>query len=157
MNGSSIECAAALDRTLIDLLNLSLVTNQARWNLTGPGFGALRQVLDELAACTAGAADAVAGHAVTVGHHPDARAAVIARANVLSAIDPGPVGDADAITLFNAALGTVIGRLHTSVNAVADDPVTGNLLIGIARYLERTAWIIRAQGPAAVAAHRVVI
>jgi starvation-inducible DNA-binding protein len=150
----SIECATALDRTLIDLLNLSLVANQARWNLAGPGFGPLRQVLGELAACAAGAADSVAERAVTVGHYPDARAEVIARANVLPAIDPGPVGDTDAITIFDTALGTVIGRLRTSMDAVADDLVTGDLLIGIARYLERTAWIIRAHGPVAAAAHR---
>jgi starvation-inducible DNA-binding protein len=143
---ASIQCATALDQTLVDLVNLMLLANQARWNLTGSGFCPVSRLLGDLAAQAADASGQVAERAATIGHHCDARAEVIARANVLPAVDPGPVADSDAIAVFDAALSIVTTRLRAAIDAVADDLVTGDLLIGITGDLERTAWVIRAHG-----------
>ena len=142
----SIQGATALDHTLTDLISLSLLANQIRWNLTGPAFSPVRRLLGELADRAGDGADSVAERAVIIGHHPDGRVEVIARRNVLPTVDPGPVPDVHAIALFDTALGTVITRLRTAMDAVADDLVTGDLFISIARDLERAAWVFRAHG-----------
>ena len=141
---TSSQYATALDRTLTDLVNLGLLARQARWNLVGPGFYGLQQVLGTLADRAGTAADAVAERAVSVGHHPDVRAEVVARGNVLPVIAPGPVRDTEATAALSTALNTVVTRLRDAMNAVADDLVTGDLLIEITRDLEHLAWVIRA-------------
>lgn len=136
--------ATALDATLTDLVNLGLLADQAHWNLTGPAFGPLNVRFDDLAGVARGAADTVAERAITLGHHPDGRAATIAHDNVLPDLQPGEVRDSDAVAAIEAILGVVITRLHTAIDASCEDPVTQGLLIRIAGTLEKQAWMVRA-------------
>ncbi|MFE1500266.1 ferritin-like domain-containing protein, partial [Streptomyces albidoflavus] len=54
---------AALQATLVDLLDLSLVAKQAHWNLYGPRFRPVHVQLDEVAAIARDHADMVAERA----------------------------------------------------------------------------------------------
>jgi starvation-inducible DNA-binding protein len=57
---------------------------------------------------------------------------------------PGPIADVDVIDAFEEILDTIINRLHHALDAASEDPITEDLLTGIAAGLEKQAWMIRA-------------
>jgi len=136
----------ALDRALVDLINLGLLAKQAHWNLVGPGFRGLHLLLDDIADVARSRGDEVAERAITLGHHPDGRAKTVAEGDVLPGVSPGALRDTDAVAIFGAILGTVTIRLRDAIHAVGDDLVTQDLLTGVTADLEKLAWMVRAHG-----------
>jgi starvation-inducible DNA-binding protein len=133
----------AIDAALCDLINLGLLAKQAHWNLHGPAFRSLHILLDEIADFARNSGDELAERATARGHHPDGRAATVARSNSLD-LAPGPIADVDVIDAFDEILDTIIKRLHHALDAASEDRVTEDLLTGIAAGLEKQAWMIRA-------------
>jgi starvation-inducible DNA-binding protein len=135
--------AEAIDTSLCDLIGLELLAKQARWNVHGPGFHSLHLLFEEIAqgACTS--VDEVARRAIELGHHPDGRAATVARASAID-LPEGAIQDGDAVALFDEILEAVAGRLHVSLEAADDDPVTHVVLTRIAARIEQYACVLRA-------------
>ncbi len=79
--------ADALQGTLVDLLDLSLLAKQAHWNLYGPQFRSLHLQFDEVVTIVRAQADEVAERASTIGASPDGQAATIASS---SSLPPSP-------------------------------------------------------------------
>ena len=148
MNGSEHLQSSALDGALANLLDLGLLANQARWNISGPRFLTMRLVLDEIADFARTSADRVAERAITLGDAPDGRAASIAKLSSLPTIEPGGLRDAVATATFEAILDAVVDRVHTAMEAFETDLVTLHLFTGILAMIERYAWIVRAQSDA---------
>ena len=139
----STSVAAAIEASLCDLINLSLLAKQAHWNVHGPGFRSLHLLLDEVADLARSSGDEVAERAITLGHHPDGRATTVA-ARSSSDLLPGAIADVDVIDAFDRILGTTIAGLRRAREAASDDPVTQDLLTGIEAGLHKQAWMIRA-------------
>jgi starvation-inducible DNA-binding protein len=133
----------AIDASLCDLINLGLLAKQAHWNLHGPAFRSLHLLLDEVADFARNSGDELAERAIARGHNPDGRAATVAHGSSLD-LAPGPIADVDVIHAFDEILDTIINRLHHALDAASEDPVTADLLTGIAAALEKLAWMIRA-------------
>src|SRR4051794_6370472 len=70
--------AAALQATLVDLVDLSLVAKQAHWNLVGRQFHDVHLHLDELVDTARKYSDQVAERTVAIGVPADGRAATVA-------------------------------------------------------------------------------
>ena len=138
--------ANALDRELVDLLDLGLLAKQAHWNIVGPRFRAIHLLLDDLAEFARHSADRVAERAVTLGHSPDGRAATIAELSSLSGLRRGELRDVEVITAFVAILDTVSDDLHAALDAFERDYVTIELLTSVLADVDRFAWMLRAQG-----------
>jgi starvation-inducible DNA-binding protein len=138
--------ANALDRELVDLLDLGLLAKQAHWNIVGPRFRAIHLLLDDLAYFARHSADRVAKRAVTLGHSPDGRAATIAELSSLSGLRRGELRDVEVITAFVAILDTVADDLHAALDAFEKDYVTVELLTSVLADVDRFAWMLRAQG-----------
>ena len=136
---------AALDKALSDLITLGMLAKHAHWNVTGPSFLLLHTTLADLANLAENAADTLAERAITLGHHPDGRPEMVAAANSLSPLEPGPLRDQDAVLAFVTILDSVITGLHTTLDSFAEDPVTEDLLVRFVGPLEIHAWMIRAQ------------
>ena len=137
---------AVLNRTLADLVDLSLVAKQSHWTLVGRGFRSIHLQLDEVVDAVRIFADDVAERAVTIGVVPDGRAVTVAAESAISAHPDGWIKDTDVIDYFIAALTTVIGRLRHGINATADaDVVSQDLLIGITAALEKQLWMFQAE------------
>ena len=137
--------ASALDSTLADLLDLTLLAKHSHWNVSGPRFQSVHAFLDELAELAIESADDVAERAVTLGHSPDGRAAKIASSSSLPRVAGGPATDAQTIAAFTAILDAIVSRIHVARQAFDTDPVTVDLLTRIVGRLEKCAWIVRAQ------------
>jgi starvation-inducible DNA-binding protein len=138
--------ANALDKELVDLLDLGLLAKHAHWNMVGPRFQAIHLLLDDLAQFARHSADRVAQRAVTLGHSPDGRAATIADLSSLSGLRRGELRDVQVIAAFVAILAIVADDLHSAVDAFEKDYVTVELLTSVLAEVERFAWMLRAQG-----------
>ncbi|WP_327269614.1 DNA starvation/stationary phase protection protein [Streptomyces sp. NBC_01218] len=137
---------AALQATLADLLDLSLVAKQAHWNVYGPRFRSVHLQLDEVATAARNHADTVAERAATLGVSPDGRAATIAGASGVPALPPGWTEDSDAVEALVRALSAVTARLRRRIaEAGPADVVTEDLLIGLTADLERQSWMFQAE------------
>jgi starvation-inducible DNA-binding protein len=137
--------ASILDQTLADLISLGMLAKQAHWNVEGPNFRSLHLLLDELADLARESGDEIAERAITLGHHPDGRAATVAAQNALPDLHAGPIRDQDVTVAFDAILDTSIRGMHQALDTTDNDPVTQDAITTIAGRLEKIAWMIRAR------------
>ncbi|MFE7328483.1 DNA starvation/stationary phase protection protein [Streptomyces sp. NPDC057565] len=136
----------ALQATLVDLLDLSLVAKQAHWNLYGPRFRSVHLQLDEVVTSARLYADTVAERAAALGVSPDGRAATIAETSGVPAFPSGWTKDVDTVEAlvrtFSAVVERVRGRIEETGPA---DAVTQDLLIGLTADLEKQSWMFQAE------------
>ncbi|MER5949489.1 DNA starvation/stationary phase protection protein [Streptomyces sp. NPDC001904] len=136
----------ALQATLVDLLDLSLVAKQAHWNLYGPRFRSIHLQLDEVVGTARDFADAVAERAAALGVSPDGRAATIAATSGAPAFPAGWTKDVDAVDALVRTFAAVIARARTHVELTGPvDAVTQDLLIGLTAALEKQSWMFQAE------------
>ncbi|MFE9621697.1 Dps family protein [Streptomyces sp. NPDC006527] len=136
----------ALQRTLVDLLGLSLIGKQAHWNIVGPRFRSIHLQLDEVVATARSYSDTVAERAAALGLPPDGRPETIASAFTLPSPKDGWLRDEDVVQLLTETLGTAIERLRERIEATEKpDPVTQDLLIAITAELEKQRWMFEAE------------
>jgi len=136
----------ALQATLVDLLDLSLVAKQAHWNLVGRQFHDVHLHLDELVGTSRRYADEVAERAAALGVTPDGRASAVAAGSTLPEFPAGWVEDRDAIRRIFEAVDVVARRLRPRIDeADKADRVTQDLFIEIVRDLEKARWMWQAQ------------
>lgn len=136
----------ALQRALVDLVDLSLVAKQVHWNVIGPRFRSIHLQLDEVVDSARQHSDTVAERASALGVPPDGRAATVARGSGIGSVPQGWVKDTDAVGTLVSALGAVITRMRERVESTAEaDPVSQDIFIGITADLEKHHWMFQAE------------
>ncbi|NEA41436.1 DNA starvation/stationary phase protection protein [Streptomyces sp. SID11385] len=136
----------ALQATLVDLLDLSLLAKQAHWNLYGPRFRSIHLQLDEVVTTARAFADTVAERAAALGVSPDGRADTIAAGTRLPAFPPGWRKDTEAVEDLVQIFAVIIREVRARIAETADaDQVTQDLLIGLAAELEKQSWMFQAE------------
>jgi starvation-inducible DNA-binding protein len=136
----------ALQGSLVDLIDLSLVAKQAHWNLTGRNFRSLHLQLDEVVTLARAQMDIMAERAIAIGVNPDGRAATVARDTQLSQPGDGYVKDEAVVTTFTSLLAGISQRFRERLSSVEEaDPVTENLLEDTLHELEKMHWMFQAQ------------
>lgn len=136
-----------LQSTLVELIDLSLQGKQAHWTVTGPAFRAVHAELDEIVDDARTWYDDVAERLSALDVAPDGRAATVAAGTPLEGLPAGWQADRDVVVRFTDRLEAIAARLRERITAVGDnDPLSQDLLIGIARDLEKHAWMLRVQG-----------
>ena len=134
----------ALQQALVDLTDLSLLGTQAHWNIQGSRFRALHLQLDEIVEEVRVGADDVAERLAALGGTPDGRAATVAAQTGLKQIEAGVLKVDDVYPQFEELLMGASDRIKATLDAVDEvDHLTNDLLIGIARGLEKQAWMLR--------------
>jgi starvation-inducible DNA-binding protein len=137
---------AALQATLVDLIDLSLVAKQAHWNLVGRQFHDVHLHLDELVATARKYSDEVAERAASIGVSPDGRADTVASTSSIPGFDEGWVKDRDAIRQIFESVDTAARRVRPRIGETEkSDQVTQDLLIEITGQLEEARWMWQAQ------------
>lgn len=135
----------ALQESLVDLIDLSLVAKQAHWSVVGPRFRSIHLALDEVVADARTFVDEVAERATAVGVSPDGRSATVAANSALDEVSAEFTSDDKVVLVMTEALEAAIKRLRANIGKVGDDPVTEDLLIGISARLEQLHWMWQAQ------------
>lgn len=136
----------ALQQTVVDLIDLSLIAKQAHWNVVGSHFRSVHLGLDEVVAAAREFTDAAAERATAIGVSPDGRAATVVKESSAAGVDDGWQPDTQVIASMVDNLWAIITRLRGHIEATETaDPVTQDLLIAIAARLEQLHWMWQAQ------------
>lgn len=137
----------ALQQAVVDLTELALRGKQMHWNIQGDHFRSLHLFLDEIIAEVRLAGDEAAERLITIGTAPDGRAETVAKTTILEPIEGGILATDKVYQQYEADLLKVSQNIKDSLDEVDEaDPLTGDLLIGVCRGLEKNAWMLRSQG-----------
>ncbi|GAA1019773.1 MULTISPECIES: Dps family protein [Amycolatopsis] len=136
----------ALQATLTDLIDLSLIAKQAHWNVVGQNFRSAHLQLDELVSTARQYVDEVAERAAAIGVSPNGKAkTVVATSGAPEYPDNWQSVDS-TISAIVDTLATLIERLRKRIDETdKSDLVTQDLLIEITRALEEAHWMWQAQ------------
>ena len=136
----------ALQETVVDLVDLSLVAKQAHWNLVGRQFRDIHLHLDELVTTARTYTDNAAERAAAIGVSPDGRAGTVSKETGLPEFPNGWVSDRDTVLTIFETVDAAVRRLRPRIEETdKTDPVTQDLFIEIARALEEARWMWQAQ------------
>lgn len=137
---------AALQATLTDLIDLTLIAKQAHWNVVGTNFRSVHLQLDELVATARAHTDDVAERASAIGVSPLGTARSVAADSGLPDYPTGWRSDRATVESIVATLGAVVERLRPRIDETdKTDPVTQDLLITVATAMEEAHWMWQAQ------------
>ncbi|MEV0403726.1 DNA starvation/stationary phase protection protein [Actinoallomurus sp. NPDC050550] len=137
---------AALQESLVDLIDLHLLAKQAHWNLTGRHFRSIHLQLDEVVAIARDHADTVAERAVAIGFNPDGRARTVAETTKVHQLDAGYLHDDKVVAAITDMLAEMIQRFRARIETTDEsDLVTQDLLITVAQDLEKQHWMFEVQ------------
>jgi starvation-inducible DNA-binding protein len=144
--GEADKTTAILQERLASLVDLTLTLKHVHWNVVGPGFKAVHEMMDEQTTQTRDMVDAVAERISTLGGVAGGLATQVVE--MRTADDEYALGRAPVLAHLGA-LDKVyerIGRGHReAIGRVSSlDPVTEDLLIGQAAVLELNHWFVRA-------------
>lgn len=137
--------STALQTSLVDLIDLSLVAKQVHWSVVGPRFQSVHEALDEIVADARTFTDEVAERATAVGVSPDGRAKTVSADSALDEASAEFTSDDKVIRVITEALAATIKRLRSNIEKVGGDPVTEDLLIGISARFEQLHWMWEAK------------
>ena len=136
----------ALQGTLVDLIDLSLLAKQAHWNLVGRRFRSVHLQLDEVVLAARNFSDLVAERLVTVGVPADGRSGTVARETGLPQLGEGWLGDDFVVSNLVELHAAVIQRMRERIAEVEDaDAVSHDLLIQLTADLEKAHWMWQAE------------
>ena len=133
-----------LNRDLATLTDLAAAYKQAHWNVLGPGFAELHRLFDEHAHECHAYADVVAERAVALGGvaHGTLQAAV-----EYSALTPFPVeerGERRLLQELARRVERTADELRVAISSSAEEPVTQDLYVEVARGIEKQRWMLLA-------------
>ncbi|MDP0396886.1 Dps family protein [Tsukamurella strandjordii] len=137
---------AALQGSLVDLIDLGLIAKQAHWNVVGSQFRSVHLQLDELVTDSRTFVDEVAERAAAIGVSPDGRAETVAKTASTVGFEGGWQQDGTVVAKIVQNLAAVVTALRARIEATESaDPVTQDLLISITARLEQLHWMWQAQ------------
>jgi starvation-inducible DNA-binding protein len=139
------EIAAALQQRLNALNDLALTLKHIHWNVVGPHFIAVHEMLDPQVEAARAMADEVAERIATLGSSPVGTPGALVKDRTW---DDYSIGRADAIAHLGALdlvyQGVIADHREAAESTDETDPVTNDLLIGQLRQLEQYHWFVRA-------------
>jgi starvation-inducible DNA-binding protein len=136
----------ALQSTVVDLIDLSLIGKQAHWNVVGPNFRSAHLQLDELVDIARKYVDAVAERANAIGISPNGKAKTVVASSSVPEYPDNWQSVETTVAAIVDILGVLIQRLRQRIDATdKSDLVTQDLLIEVTEELEKAHWMWQAQ------------
>lgn len=137
--------ADVLQGRLDSLLDLGLTLKHIHWNVVGPGFIAVHEMLDDQVAGAREMADEVAERIATLGSVPNGLAGLLVQRRTWSDYSLGrAITQAHLGALDKVYDGVVAGHRDGITATEGVDAVTADLLTGQAGRLELYQWFVRA-------------
>ncbi|TFV87096.1 DNA starvation/stationary phase protection protein [Blastococcus sp. CT_GayMR20] len=135
----------ALQGTLVDLSDLSLIAKQVHWTIVGRNFRSIHLQLDDVVDTARQYTDVAAERAAAIGVLPDGRVDAL---RAQSRVPQPPVEwiqTEDAIAFFVDVFDQMVARMRERIDATEEDQVTQDLLIEITAALEKHYWMWQAE------------
>lgn len=143
--GAADEVAEVLQGRLDSLLDLGLTLKHIHWNVVGPGFIAVHEMLDDQVAGARQMADEVAERIATLGNVPNGLPGLLVQRRTWDDYSLGrAVTQAHLGALDKVYDGIVAAHRKAISTTEGVDPVTADLLTGQAGRLELFQWFVRA-------------
>jgi starvation-inducible DNA-binding protein len=146
--GDAEKTAAILQERLASLIDLSLTLKHIHWNVSGPGFKAIHEMMDEQTVTVRDMLDEVAERISTLGAVPDGLASSVVekRSGEDYQLGLAPVMDhLKALSEVYERMG--VGHRDAIEQVSSLDPVSEDILIGQTAQLEMNHWFVRAHFP----------
>lgn len=138
-----------LNARLSDVISLAMATKQAHWNIKGPGFIGVHELLDEVADRLRESSDLIAERAVILGGYARGTAEVVAQETSMATY---PVEEKDIQIHIEALrerfldVGSKIRAGIDEAGEIGDDD-TEDLFTEVSRQIDKDAWFIAANAP----------
>lgn len=143
---ASPELGAALQRVLVDLIELHLQGKQAHWNVVGTNFRDLHLQLDEIVDFAREASDTVAERMRALDAVPDGRSDTVAAGTSLPAFPAFEHSTGEVVDLVTTRVYAVVDTLRTVHDTVdGEDPSTADILHQLIDGLEKLAWLLKSE------------
>ncbi len=135
----------ALTERLLSLVDLSLTLKHIHWNVVGPQFIAVHEMLDPQYQAVSAMADATAERIATLGGSPNGLPGNLVGQRSWDDYDIGRDYAVAHLAALDLVYCGVIGSHREAIEKVGPlDPITEDLLIGQSGALEQLHWFVRA-------------
>jgi len=147
--GMSTADGATVATTLQDRLHayndLHLTLKHIHWNVVGPNFIAVHEMIDPQVEIVRGFADAVAERIATLGGSPQGTPGSIVAQRSWEDYSIGRSTAIEHLGALDVVYDGVISSVRAAIDKVGDlDPITEDMLIGQSGQLELFHWFVRA-------------
>lgn len=143
---ASSELSGALQRVLVDLIELHIQGKQAHWNVVGTNFRDLHLQLDEVVDFAREASDTVAERMRALDAVPDGRSDTVASTTSLPQFPAYEHSTSDVVDLITVRIYATVDTLRTVHDSVdAEDPSTADILHQLIDGLEKLAWLLKSE------------
>ncbi|WP_346846238.1 DNA starvation/stationary phase protection protein [uncultured Rothia sp.] len=142
---SGHQVAEQLQSRLHALNDLQLTLKHAHWNVVGPSFIGVHEMLDPQIELVRGFADEVAERMATLGVSPNGTPGALVKSRTWDDYSVGRAGTTTHLEAINKVYDGVIEDHRAAISKVGDiDPITEDLLISQTAELEKFQWFVRA-------------
>jgi starvation-inducible DNA-binding protein len=145
-----------LSARLMDSSDLYFQAKTAHWNVKGPHFIGLHELFDKLAEGASGWSDLIAERLVQLGGQAEGTVQVVAERTSLQPYPPSIVDEHDHVHAISAVLAQFGELLRDGIEKTdeLDDMGTSDLLVEVARDVDKLLWFVEAHlGEAVVHSH----
>lgn len=134
-----------LDERMVSLIDLSLTLKHVHWNVVGPNFISVHEMLDPQVDEVRLMTDALAERIATLGGTPVGTPAALVERRSWQDYDLGKATVPNHLTALDGVYTGIIEDHRKAQNSLADlDPVSEDMIIGQLAELEQFQWFIRA-------------
>ena len=143
--GDAEQVIAGLSERLLALIDLELTLKHIHWNVVGPHFIAVHEMLDPQHAAVSAMADAVAERIAALGGSPNGLPGHLVGTRSWDDYDIMRDNAVAHLGALDQVYAGVIASHRPAISSVGQlDPVTEDLLIGQTGELEQLHWFVRA-------------
>jgi starvation-inducible DNA-binding protein len=139
------QVAELLQKQLSTYNDLHLTLKHVHWNVVGPNFIGVHEMIDPQVELVRGYADEVAERIATLGFSPEGTPGAIVRDREWDDYSVGRDNVQAHLAALDLVYNGVIEDIRKGIKDTEDaDPVTQDVLIGHAAELEKFQWFVRA-------------
>lgn len=143
--GAAAQVATTLQDRLNALTDLHLTLKHIHWNVVGPHFIAVHEMLDPQVAAIRLMADATAERIATLGASPQGTPGALVAGRNWDDYSLARAGALQHLAALNLVYDGVISSHRAAIDSTEEpDPVTQDMLIGQSAQLEQFQWFVRA-------------
>ncbi|MER9773607.1 DNA starvation/stationary phase protection protein Dps [Mesorhizobium sp. M0220] len=140
------ECIDLLNARLADAIDLALITKQAHWNVKGPQFIAIHEMLDTFPEEIDGHVDTIAERAVQLGGTALGTSQEVSKATMLEAYPTDIHKTRDHLAALIDRYAATAKRARAAIDeaAGAGDADTADIFTAYSRSLDKLLWFLEA-------------